>query len=113
MGLNIMMDPKPIYPNMFHPRMTFRDREYKGRAKRYSRTAKPVKYYLIDFGISCTFNPADGPPSAFPIQGGDKTAPEILASNGGALDPFPTDIYYMGNMIKTSFLEVLPSASRS
>lgn len=106
MELNVMMDPKPMYPEMFHPRMTFKDRSYKDFVKHYNRTARPVKYYYIDFGISRRFNLVDGPPRALPIQGGDKTAPEILKSNGQALDPFPTDIYYLGNMIKRNFLEV-------
>lgn len=106
MELNIMMDPKPLYPNMFHPASTDSDLAYKGFAKHYSRIARPVKYYIIDFGISRRFNPAHGPPLELPIQGGDRSAPEILSSNGQALDPFPTDVYYLGSMINRNFLQV-------
>lgn len=105
MNLNIMMDPRGLYPEMFHPEIDFRSRDFKGTAKHFSRTARPVKYYFIDFGISRRFNPEDGPPREIPIMGGDKSAPE-LQEDVGPLDPFPTDIYYLGNMIRKEFFEV-------
>lgn len=52
------------------------------------------------------YNPEDGPPREHPIVGGDKTVPEFQNWNGELLDPFPTDIYYIGNMIRTSILHV-------
>ena len=51
--LNVMMDPKPILPAMFHPQWTWRQlRDITKDVRPYSRTARPVKYYFIDFGIA-------------------------------------------------------------
>ena len=107
MNLNIMMDPRNMYPDMFHPRLTLKSRDWKGWAKYYSRTARPTKYYIIDFGLSLKFNPDDGPAMACPIEGGDKTVPEFQERSGWYdRDPFPTDVYYIGNMIREDFLQV-------
>jgi len=46
MNLNIMMDPKPLFPKMFHPQEPSRAIDFKGRLKHYTRTARPTKYYL-------------------------------------------------------------------
>ena len=99
------MDPTGLYPEMFHPQSTVMDPTYTHMAKHFTRTVKPVKYYLIDFGISCRFSPDDKSPREDPIQGGDRSAPEILTCTG-PIDPFPTDIYYLGNMILLEILDV-------
>lgn len=96
-----------MFPDMFHPRSIYRSRDWKGLAKYYSRTARPTKYYIIDFGLSLKFDPEAGPPLAYyPIQG-DTTVPEFRDPSGlRDRDPFPTDIYYIGNMIREDFLQV-------
>ncbi|KAF8870843.1 kinase-like domain-containing protein [Infundibulicybe gibba] len=83
---NIMMDAEPI-----------------GSVSHFTRTQRPVKYYFIDFGISRHYEPSEVPPLEDPIWGGDKTVPEFQFSDGPC-DPFPTDIYYLGNLIRTEFL---------
>ena len=103
---NIMFDPRPMYPQMFHPRSPEKSLDYRGSPKHSTRTACPVKYYFIDFGLSRRYNPDDGPPREHPIQGGDKSVPEFRDWNGELLDPFPTDIYYVGNMIQQVVLKV-------
>ncbi|KII92699.1 hypothetical protein PLICRDRAFT_481591 [Plicaturopsis crispa FD-325 SS-3] len=100
---NVMMDATPLYPIPYHPYDTAMRRDYTGLAKHYTRTQRPVKYYIIDFGISRRYNPADGPPLEYPIWGGDKTVPEFQTSLD-ACDPFPTDVYYLGNMIRDEFI---------
>lgn len=105
MSPNIMMDPKPTYPNSFHPIVTLRNRNYKGSAKHYTRTARPTKYYLIDFGLSLKY-PPNSYPIALPIFGGDRTVPEFQTNPCGVYNPFPTDVYYIGNMIREDFLKV-------
>ena len=65
-----------------------------------------MRYYFIDFGLSRRYNPDDGPPREHPIRGGDKSVPEFKTWNGELLDPFPTDISYLGNVIKRTVLEV-------
>lgn len=106
MGPNIMMDPKPTYPNGFHPIVTLRNRNYKGAAKHYTRTARPTKYYLIDFGLSIKFSSTHENPVAIPIFGGDRTVPEFQTNPCGLYNPFRTDVYYIGNMIREDFLQV-------
>jgi len=104
MDLNIMMDPKPIFPNGYHPSADVLKPNGRGTATYHTRTARPTRYYLIDFGLSRKYAQHDTSPREYPIWGGDKTVPEFQHSDN-ACDPFPTDIYYIGNMIRESFLQ--------
>ncbi|CAL1706324.1 unnamed protein product [Somion occarium] len=104
MNLNIMMDPKPLFPQMFHPRDDRRTLDFKGTAKYYTRTARPTKYFFIDFGLSRKYHPGDMPPVEPVIFGGDKTVPEFTEPYD-PVNPFPTDIYYVGNLIREDFLQ--------
>jgi len=97
---NIMFDPSRMYPKGYHPSQINRNRDFKGRAKRYTRTDRPPRYYLIDFGLSRRYssrNVVDDP-----LRGGDRTAPEHR--HGGRCNPFRTDIYYIGNLVREQFL---------
>lgn len=106
MTLNIMMDPKPTFPNGFHPVLHRRNRNFMGPAKHFTRTARPSKYYIIDFGLSIKY-PHDTPnPRAIPIFGGDKSVPEFQRDPCGIYNPFPTDVYYLGNLIRKEFIQV-------
>jgi hypothetical protein len=101
-----MIEASGMFPEGFHPLLQSSNPENTGRAKHLTRTQRPPKYYLIDFGISRRYDPADGPPLELPIQGGDRTVPEFQTSIAPC-DPFPTDVYYLGNMIRLEFLEVI------
>ena len=113
--LNIMMDPSPLFPIPFHPlRQTMR-RDFKGTAEAaYTRTERPVKYYIIDFGLSIRYDSIDPPPSEVPVLGGDKSVPEFKGDDpskryGGLskpYNPFPTDVYCLGNWMREDFLDV-------
>ena len=95
--------PDGNYPIPMEPVMR---PDFTRRAKYFTRTERPPKYYLIDFGIARRYNNIeDGPPLELPVWGGDKTVPEFQRSNK-AMNPFPTDIYYLGNVVKEHFLEV-------
>lgn len=102
-----MMDPRPMYPDMFHPLSPDMDVALRKKAKHFTRTERPVKYYFIDFGISGCYPSNEATPSAMvPVHvGGDRTVPEFqrLAEMH---DPFPTDIYYVGNLVRETFLQV-------
>ncbi|KAJ6625329.1 hypothetical protein B0H10DRAFT_639019 [Mycena sp. CBHHK59/15] len=103
---NIMMDGQHLYPNGFHPMFPGQSMDLSYSSKHYTRTqCGPLKYYFIDFRISIKFDPGQ-PRTVIPIRGGDKTVPEF--ENGGdlgPLDPFATDIYYLGNLIRQEFLD--------
>ena len=106
--MNVMMEGC-MYPVGWHiandqrkPNWT-----YYRKNETYTRTQRPPKYYLIDFGISRRFDPADELPLSRPIIGGDKTVPEFQGIGAYTpCDPFPTDVYYAGNLIRSQFIEV-------
>jgi len=98
--VNIMMDGV-MYPDDWHPYLNdFRRDDISKIIKPYTRTQRVPRYYFIDFGISRLYKPEDGPhPLEPPIRGGDKTVPEFQDSMAPC-DPFPTDIYYVGNLLR-------------
>ena len=55
-----------------------------------SRTRNPLKYYLIDFGLSRLYKPEDGLHLEIPGWGGDKTVPEFRFEE--PCDPFAVDV---------------------
>lgn len=96
-----------MFPKPFHPIKTSRRRDWKGRAAYYTRTECPPRYFFIDFGLSIRYDPGDTVHLEQPIRGGDKTAPEHTGDNYYVpCDPFPTDIYYLGNLIREHFVQV-------
>ncbi|KAH9996930.1 kinase-like domain-containing protein [Russula vinacea] len=98
---NIMFDPSEMYPQGFHPTEMDRSRNFKGRAKRYTRTQRPPRYYLIDFGLSRQYLSRRA--LDVPLRGGDKSAPEHR--NVTRCNPFYTDIYYLGNLVRREFIK--------
>ena len=108
---NIMFDATPMYPDGFHPIDTNYHPAWTGPAKHYSRTERPVRYLLIDFGLSVQFADTDIY-MASPARGGDASAPEhrphLLAARVFH-NPFPTDVYYIGNLVRRQFIEVSSS----
>jgi hypothetical protein len=100
-----MLDPSNMYPESFHPADIKRSKDFRRKAKACSRTRRPSQYLLIDFGLSRRYDPADGPPSDVPIRGGDKSAPEHREGKT-SYNPFPTDVYYLGNLVREDYLEV-------
>ncbi|KAH7920626.1 hypothetical protein BV22DRAFT_1020849 [Leucogyrophana mollusca] len=104
MNLNIMMDAKDLYIDSFHPCQPRMRRDFKGEARHYTRTQRPPRYFFIDFGISRRYDASDTNPLEYPIWGGDKTVPEFQKSNAPC-NPFPTDVYYLGNFIREDFLQ--------
>ena len=98
-----MLDPSGMYPNGFHPVKIDRNRNFKGTAKAYTRTQRPPVYYLINFGLSRKYTSRDVMDE--PLRGEDKSAPEHR-SGGGHCNPFHTDIYYIGKLVREEFMNV-------
>jgi hypothetical protein len=103
--LNIMLDPANMYPDSFHPVDMRRSKDFRHKVKGYSRTWRPTRYFLIDFGLSRRYDPADGPPLDDPLRGGDSTAPEHQDGKTPC-NPFPTDVYYLGNLVRRYYIQV-------
>ncbi|KAH9971406.1 kinase-like domain-containing protein [Lactifluus volemus] len=101
---NIMLDPSRMYPQSFHPVKIGRRRDFRGKAKKYTRTWRPPRYVLIDFGLSRLYDPANGPPLDYPLRGGDKSAPEHQ-DRKTPCNPFPTDVYYLGNLVREDYIQ--------
>lgn len=100
-----MMDPSRLYPKSFHPREIDRRRDWKGAAPYTTRTLSHPRYYFIDYGLSHRYTPEEEPPLRNPAHGGDRTAPEHR-NYDVPCDPFPTDVYYLGNLIRRKFTNV-------
>ena len=110
MQFNVMMDPRPVFPEMFHPRIPDSNLQFTGDPKCSRRTKHPVKYYIIDFGLCRKFDIDNPTPLDYPVMGGDKTVPEFGLpdhfDDSVPMNPFPTDIYYMGNLVRQTFFKV-------
>jgi hypothetical protein len=101
-----MADPLPLYDFPPHPFELTKRRDFSGKVKVCStRTQTPINYYLVDFGLSRHYNPEDGPPLELPPWGGDDSVPEFHAADAPC-DPFPVDVYCLGNVIRNSYLVV-------
>ncbi|EIN06250.1 hypothetical protein PUNSTDRAFT_127605 [Punctularia strigosozonata HHB-11173 SS5] len=96
---NIMLDPRDMYPASFHPARPEKSGDGKAPARYFTRTQRPSRYYLIDFGLSQLYPPGE-PAIAFPTRGGDRTVPEFAADYDADYDPFPVDVYYLGNWVR-------------
>jgi hypothetical protein len=108
-----MFDPAPMYPDMYHPVKINKRVDFSGTAKHFTRTEHPPRYYLIDFGTSSRYEPDQLPVTEPVIVGGDYTCPEQQGDKRDKLwDPFHTDIYFIGNLVREEFIEVgIPNSS--
>ncbi|EGN93995.1 hypothetical protein SERLA73DRAFT_115488 [Serpula lacrymans var. lacrymans S7.3] len=106
MDLNIMMDATHLFIDPYHPQNLLMRRDYKGEARCLTRTQCPPKYFFIDFGISRRYDANNVAPLEAPIWGGDRSVPEFQKSNKPR-NPFPTDVYYLGNIVRNEFLLVM------
>ena len=102
-----MLDGNGMYPKGFHPAMQVLSPDFKKYAwPRRRRGVRHLKYYFVDFGHARRYNPEDTNPLEVPILGGDKTVPEFQNDRETPRNPFHTDVYYMGNLIRRDFVEV-------
>ncbi|RDB25502.1 hypothetical protein Hypma_007510 [Hypsizygus marmoreus] len=103
---NIMADMLPLCKSPPHPCKQRRTLNLMSRVKqRSSRTQTPIKYYLVDFGLSRLYNPEDAPHLEIGGWGGDKTVPEFQAHDDSLCDPFAMDVYCIANIVRQNFLE--------
>ncbi|KAJ7658076.1 hypothetical protein B0H17DRAFT_955399 [Mycena rosella] len=100
--LNFVLDPEKLFPHGTHPINVWATPTNDALAYHTHRTACWPRYYIIDFGLSRRYDPANGPPLEDVIRGADKSPPE---HRGTSCNPFPTDIYFLGNMLREDFLQ--------
>ncbi|RPD55425.1 hypothetical protein L226DRAFT_514269 [Lentinus tigrinus ALCF2SS1-7] len=101
--LNVLMDPAPLFSDIPHPGYPKRSYDFQRKVKKYTRTERPTRYYIIDFGISRKFSPGDALLTRTWI-GGDKSVPEYRDPTGVS-NPFLIDVYSLGNMIREDFMQ--------
>ena len=94
-----------MFPEGFHPQANRRKKDMTGTAPFFTRTQRPTRYIIIDFGMSSRYDPSDVSPHEESLIGGDKTVPEFLKGHAYH-DPYKADIYYAGNLIRTEFMQV-------
>lgn len=104
------MDARSLFPQGHHPvRLNYSpDGVY--QISPLNRQDRPVKYYFIDFGLSSHFKPGDTP-LVVGTKGRDKEPPEL--SDTDPYNPFPLDIYILGNMYLHEFVQVSLSSIHS
>jgi hypothetical protein len=96
---NIMFGASGMYSNTFQAVTVDRDRSVVGVANAYTRTQQPPVYYFTGFDSSRHYRSRDVMDE--PLQGRDKSAREKRRCN-----PFQTDIYNIGNLVRQEFMEV-------
>ncbi|KAG1832297.1 hypothetical protein DFJ58DRAFT_671164 [Suillus subalutaceus] len=106
MWKNIMMDAQNLHTEPYHPIIPFMKCNFSGHVGHYTRTQQPPKYYFIDFGLSHRYDASEENPLEYPMFGGDKSVPEFWNNMDVPMDPFPTDVYYLGNVVREQFLDV-------
>ncbi|KAL7282051.1 hypothetical protein ACG7TL_003518 [Trametes sanguinea] len=99
---NVMMDAPALFPRGFHPDMDYKLPDMSGPAPVLSRSDAPVRYYLIDFGISTRFTP-DMPRLVVGCDGLDQEPPELSVTV--PYDPFKLDVFLIGNLIRRRIYE--------
>jgi hypothetical protein len=108
---NIMFDPSDMYQREVHTQMN-RNQNFGDRTLRYTRTQRPPRYFMIGSTLSRHYHTRDVLDE--PLCGSDKSAPEH--NRGGTqCNPFHTDIYYLGNLVRQEFMgvrEAMPNTSR-
>lgn len=103
---NIMMDGHPLYPKGFHP--SWKDRLPDNVSKHapyiLQREAGSVRYYIVDFGESSYFPDPNVRRRVRGSRAADGEVPEL--DNLRMYDPFPVDVFTLGNVYKRNFLQV-------
>lgn len=103
---NFMMESKDMFPDGYHTQDILQKPDLSGPARYYTRTQRPPRYYIIDFGISRQYDDSNTSPREPVILGGDGTVPEFI-NPYEEQNPYWTDVYYAGNLVRQHFLEVL------
>ncbi|KAF5326222.1 hypothetical protein D9611_000736 [Ephemerocybe angulata] len=102
---NILMDASALSKKHFHLFRPYASLDFKKTVTpTKTRTEGRPRYYIIDFGLSRRYDGSKNPPYEItPMYGTDITVPEFQNLEK-AHNPFPVDVYCLGNMIKNRVL---------
>ena len=102
---NIMMDADALFPAGYHPVMLNLDPTMQRPARRLPRSAAPMRYYFIDFGLSYYYPPGStGRRRITGMYGRDRDVPEL--STVYEYNPFMVDIRIIGNLFRRLIYQV-------
>jgi hypothetical protein len=93
-----MMDPSKVIPDGFHFSNVLTQDGFKKIKWRERWSVEPVKYYLIDFGLSRRYPAGSTGIIDRGRFGQDRSVPEM--SSTAPYDPFKADVYRLGNVFK-------------
>ena len=93
-----MFSRSQLYPNGFLPAKAV---TFKGAVKAYTRMRLPPRYYFVGLDLSVEYPSRDTLDE--PWRGRDDSAPEH--QSGRRCNPFHTDIYYIGKLVRKEFME--------
>ncbi|KAI0311814.1 hypothetical protein OF83DRAFT_1068208 [Amylostereum chailletii] len=103
--INIVMTDSPL-PHHENSAEQHAFKSWLREAMPFMRSERLVRYYFVNSGLSRQYKPEDGHPRELPLYGGDKSAPEHgWAQWNMPCDPFPTDVYFLGNLVREEFLD--------
>lgn len=100
-----MMDAPSVYPNGFHPTKLVTDRGGIRMVKTIPRykAPGPIRYYYVDSKHWLLYEP-DEERLAFVHEYAVSDIPEM--SGVEFYDPFPADVFVLGNIFKKHFIPV-------
>ncbi|KAJ3512557.1 hypothetical protein NLJ89_g3446 [Agrocybe chaxingu] len=104
---NFMMEGQDICIGGSHPQQPEGKPDMSGPANFSTRTDRPQRYFLIDFGQTVIYTPEDITHILPIVWGGDKSVPEFFTGIPFH-DPYATDVYCAGNLIRCEFTEGHP-----
>ena len=97
-----MIEFEKMFPEGHHPKKDLRKLDLSGPAKFYTRTQRPSKYFIIDFGMARRYESDNDSPLELTITKNKVVEPQ---------NPFQVDIYLAGELIRQVFLDVSQASS--
>jgi hypothetical protein len=96
-----MVESGKMFPEGYHPRKDLRKPDLSGPAKFYTRTQRPSKYFIIDFGMARRYE----------FDNDSPLEPTVTEKGVQLQNPFQVDIHLAGELLRQVFLDVSRSSS--
>ena len=90
-----------MFPDGYHPRKDLRKPDLSGPAKFHTRTQRPSKYFIIDFGMARRYESDNNSP----------VEPTVTKKGVQDQNPFQVDVYLAGQLLLHGFLDVSHASS--